>query len=67
VNATETETNALTEMLRVSRAAQGQGAALANVRRECALAIDAACAPMRVRGVDVDALLDALDAQLDAE
>lgn len=58
---------ALRDILAIGRQARGDHPALAEVRRHVAIEIDKHTATMVDLGIDVDALLDELDAELDAE
>lgn len=62
--ATPAEIVALTDMTRIYADASGDHPALANVRKETAARMDALCAELTSRGVDADALLEEIDAQL---
>lgn len=58
---------AVVDIVRIGRQARGDHPALAEVRRQVALELDKHAATMRYLGVDADALLDEIDAELDAE
>lgn len=62
--ATPTERQALTEMAKLMSEARGDHEALAAVRCQIVTEMDALCGVLRSAGVDVDALLDEIDAVL---
>jgi cbb3-type cytochrome oxidase cytochrome c subunit len=64
---TTVEREALTEMTRLFRDALGDHAALAAARRQIAHEIDALVAVLQTAGVDTEALLDEIDAELEAQ
>lgn len=64
---TAVERHALTEMMRLMRQARGDHPALADVRREIATRIDTLLEHLRAAGIDVDALQDQIDTELDTE
>lgn len=62
--ASPTERHALTELVKLMDEAKGNHEMLADVRKQAAAEIDALCNVLAQAGVDTDALLDEIDAEL---